>query len=60
MTMTTNVVPFRFYQVRKNDEGMSINDIGRRFDVAPGQIIRDNADLHAPLTPGEMLFIQYN
>lgn len=60
MTMITNVVPFRFYQVRPNDEGMTINDIGIRFDVAPEKVKRDNADPHAPLTPGEMLFIQYS
>lgn len=59
MALITNIVPLRFYQVRKSEEGLSVNDISARLRVNPQDIERESSSPpDVPLVSGEMLFIR--
>jgi len=58
MTLTP-VIPFRFYEVRTTDEGLTLNDIGQRFKVSPERIEREGPDQGGLLAVGEMLLIKF-
>jgi hypothetical protein len=56
MTLTTGIVPYKFYQVRGPNE--SFTSVAKKFKVHESAIERENAENIGPLEPKEMLFIK--
>ena len=57
MTIISMPTPIRFYQVKENDAGLTLNDLSQRLNVSPEMIEREKAS-EDPLQHGEMLFIR--